>query len=170
MQRFAQKEFIFVSKDEKSRRCSSPFQISKRLRNMSIPQSRSAKLSVEPIWVVDDNSGVRSLLRTLLERVGFGVCEFADGWEVLDHMEQDRSAPALMISDINMPVIDGVSLARAVRSVFPQTAVLLISGAGTPPPSGPRIVFMPKPFDSGLLLAAVEGLLEPETGVRAHAA
>jgi two-component system, chemotaxis family, chemotaxis protein CheY len=64
--------------------------------------------------VVDDSPSVRQLVAFTLRGVGFEVCEGANGAEGLTHL--DAGKPDLIITDLNMPVMDGITFIRNVRS------------------------------------------------------
>ena len=69
------------------------------------------------ILVVDDDTAVRLLLRTVLERRGHAVVEAENGAEGLQCY---RAAPTdLVITDIQMPVMDGLQMIKELRSAFP---------------------------------------------------
>src|SRR5919109_531956 len=81
---------------------------------------------VSRILVVDDDNAVRLLLRTLLERRGHSVVEAANGAEGLQHY---RAAPTdLVITDIQMPVMDGLQMIKELRGDFPAAKIIAISG------------------------------------------
>jgi chemotaxis protein histidine kinase CheA/ActR/RegA family two-component response regulator len=65
------------------------------------------------IMVVDDALSVRRAMRQLLEDAGYDVVTCADGQEALNQLE--KVAPALVLTDLEMPVVDGVELTRRVR-------------------------------------------------------
>jgi signal transduction histidine kinase/CheY-like chemotaxis protein/ligand-binding sensor domain-containing protein len=65
------------------------------------------------ILVVDDIPENRLLLTKLLEAVGFAVSEAANGREAIDVWR--REAPDLVLMDVRMPVMDGISATRAIR-------------------------------------------------------
>lgn len=75
------------------------------------------------ILVVDDALTVRELQRTILERAGYEVIVAVDGRDALRHLE--REAVDLVLTDLEMPELDGLSLCRALRST-PATANLPI--------------------------------------------
>lgn len=66
------------------------------------------------ILIVDDSPSVRLMVRTALEGGGYHVAESADGQQALTALEEAR--PGLVITDIHMPVMDGISLVREIRS------------------------------------------------------
>jgi CheY-like chemotaxis protein len=78
------------------------------------------------ILVVDDDKAVRLLLRAMLERQGHSVVEAENGDEGLRYY---RAAPTdLVITDIQMPVMDGLQMIKALRSDFPTAKIIAISG------------------------------------------
>ena len=78
------------------------------------------------ILVVDDDNAVRLLLRSMLERRGHSVVEAENGAEGLQYY---RAAPAdLVITDIQMPVMDGLQMIKALRDDFPTAKIIAISG------------------------------------------
>jgi two-component system, chemotaxis family, chemotaxis protein CheY len=78
------------------------------------------------ILVVDDDNAVRLLLRSMLERRGHSVVEAENGAEGLQYY---RTAPAdLVITDIQMPVMDGLQMIKALRDDFPTAKIIAISG------------------------------------------
>jgi two-component system chemotaxis response regulator CheY len=81
------------------------------------------------VLVVDDQQTIRSLVRSGLQQLGFGeIREAVDGEEGLRQM---LIKPAqLVISDYNMPKLDGLGLLRAIRAHPPirTTAVIMLTG------------------------------------------
>lgn len=69
------------------------------------------------ILVADDEQDIRSLLRILLEKEGWQVAEAANGREALDIVSRSPKAVSLVVMDIMMPVMDGISAAAALREV-----------------------------------------------------
>jgi two-component system chemotaxis response regulator CheY len=67
------------------------------------------------ILIVDDSKMVRAMVRGALERDRHNVVEACDGKDALDVLE--RVSPDLIVTDINMPQMDGLSLIRAVREL-----------------------------------------------------
>ncbi len=81
------------------------------------------------ILIVDDEELIRLNLRALLEDLGYRIFEAADGREGLDVF--DRWRPDLVLTDLRMPVMDGLSMIDALREKSPETPVIVISGVGT---------------------------------------
>ena len=78
------------------------------------------------VLIVDDEPLVRQHLRRLLELRGFSVLEAPDGQSGLELAR--RSAPDLMLLDLNMPALDGISVVRQLRSEGSSIRVVLCSG------------------------------------------
>jgi PAS domain S-box-containing protein len=81
------------------------------------------------ILIVDDEELIRLNLRALLEDLDYRVTEAANGREGLEAF--DREQPDLVLADLRMPVMDGLSLIVALREKSPETPVIVISGVGT---------------------------------------
>tara|TARA_A100001037_G_C14671961_1_gene423471 strand:- start:204 stop:575 length:372 start_codon:yes stop_codon:yes gene_type:complete len=77
--------------------------------------------------LVGDNADIRSVLRRMLECAGDEVLEAADGLETLTRLSEtvDR-----LVTDINMPNMDGVELILKVKKRNPDIAIIAMSGAG----------------------------------------
>jgi two-component system, NtrC family, response regulator HydG len=80
--------------------------------------------------VVDDDAGVRALVRGLLARVGLESAEAEDGIEALECL--DAGEFQLVVTDINMPRMDGLTLLRKIgERPGPHPKVVLITGQGS---------------------------------------
>lgn len=73
------------------------------------------------ILIVEDYPESREVLRFMLESCGYAVIEASDGIEAVDKAK--RFSPDLILMDISLPVVDGLTAARAIREV---------SGTGVP--------------------------------------
>ncbi len=80
------------------------------------------------IMLVDDEPNLRELLRHMLELGGFDVVEAEDGLEALEKLE--IVAPDVMILDVMMPNLDGVSLCKQLRAdaAFAALPIIMVSG------------------------------------------
>lgn len=67
------------------------------------------------IVVADDEADIRGLLRILLEKEGYRVLEVSDGLEALRLLREHGDALSLLILDIMMPNVDGLTAAKAIR-------------------------------------------------------
>lgn len=101
---------------------------------MALPEAnclsqKSAKDQAAKILVVEDEGLLRLNYRAVLEDMGHNVIEAADGWEGLGLFVQEL--PDLVLTDLRMPVMDGMSLVRKLHRIALETPVVVISGAGT---------------------------------------
>ena len=74
----------------------------------------SAVAQIPLIMVVDDSITVRRVTQRLLQREGYRVVMAADGLQALERLQEER--PAVVLSDIEMPRMDGFDLARNIRA------------------------------------------------------
>lgn len=79
------------------------------------------------ILIAEDEADLRSLLRRALLARGHEVIVAADGAEALEALSA-QGPFALLLSDIRMPVMDGIALALAAARDHPETAILLMTG------------------------------------------
>ena len=90
-----------------------------------MPAARAIK-----VLIVDDQQTIRSLVRTGLQQLGFvDIAEAPDGELGLRAM-LEPTTPKLVISDFNMPKLDGLGLLRAIRSHEPikSAAFIMLTG------------------------------------------
>lgn len=79
----------------------------------------------ERVLLVDDDANARSALRTLLAEEGYQVREAKDGGEALALLPE--FAPAAVLSDMRMPVLDGLSLLRKAREQGSDAVFLMVT-------------------------------------------
>jgi len=77
------------------------------------------------ILVVDDSTSLRLVVKMTLEGAGYDVIEAADGQQALALL--DGRKIHLVLSDLNMPVMNGVQTTRVIRERHPHTAVLVLT-------------------------------------------
>lgn len=80
------------------------------------------------ILVVDDEADIREVLEIALADLGHRVFLAQDGRTALDLF--DRHLPPIVITDIKMPVMDGIELLKRVKRQSPDTQVIMITGHG----------------------------------------
>jgi two-component system cell cycle sensor histidine kinase/response regulator CckA len=124
------------------------------------------KNGAETILVAEDEPLVRAMIATALRDRGYNILEGANGAEAL-HVARSYSAGEiqLLLSDITMPRMDGITLARRFRKMFPNAKIILMSGytdeqdllQAIPDPS---IGFLPKPFSLQELAEKVREMLD----------
>jgi two-component system response regulator MprA len=112
---------------------------------------------VPAILIVDDEPAIRDALAQLFDDEGYSATVARDGAEAL--AAHDRVKPQLILSDIHMPVMDGVTMVQTLRDRGDLTPVLLISSL-QPICSLPRVRCLQKPFNVDELLEIVSELIE----------
>ena len=75
--------------------------------------------------IVDDEPGVRALLRDTLSIAGFETIQASDGMSALTLLRTNK--PALMVIDVNMPLMDGFELVERLRTTHDLTPVLMLT-------------------------------------------
>jgi DNA-binding response OmpR family regulator len=114
------------------------------------------------ILLADDDANTRNLVRQMLEKKGFSVLAAEDGDAALALSRSHEGAIDLLLTDIEMPHRDGISLYRQILKERPYIQVIFMSGAL------PRrlkielpefLTFIPKPFEPHALLDSVNELL-----------
>jgi CheY-like chemotaxis protein len=125
---------------------------------------------VEPRYglVVDDNELVRRFLAEVLRRQGINVVEAASAVQALVVAQATR--PAFVVTDIEMPGLNGIELCRQLRNdaVTADAAIVVVSGAGVGQldaaiAAGCDVV-LPKPCPPALLVETIGVLLDNPTG------
>jgi DNA-binding response OmpR family regulator len=81
----------------------------------------------ETILLVDDDESVRELSARILERRGFRVILASDGVQALA-LSSDEPDVHLLVTDVVMPKLGGVELAKKLRELRPATRVLFMTG------------------------------------------
>ena len=143
--------------------------------NATAPQGRLRQGS-ETILLVEDDSGVRNLVRHELVKTGYQVIEAKNGVEACLTATQQSYHVDLLLTDVVMPGMNGRELAQHLSVIKPNLRVLFMSGylddisvnSGMDPH---RTTFLQKPFTPDLLLRTVRALLDssaPATGSAPH--
>ena len=115
------------------------------------------------VLVAEDETIVRLVANDLLSDAGYRVLEARDGQEALTVLEVHPNVRALF-TDVNMPNLDGLTLARIVRERWPQIGIVITSALPLPsgPPDGAR--FIRKPYSSKVVLCELEAAIAETDG------
>src|SRR5262245_28287924 len=109
------------------------------------------------ILIVEDNSNARELFARIVSALGHEVLESEDGVDALQQL--DNHEVDLVITDLRMPKMDGLSLISEVRQKWPRLPVILVSGYISPndfkgnPDQFLEVI--PKPIERDHLIATV---------------
>jgi CheY-like chemotaxis protein len=80
------------------------------------------------ILIAEDEEALRSFIARALKQDGHTVTTANDGAEALDVLTRERGAFELLLTDIRMPVMDGIALALAVARDHPAVTIMLMTG------------------------------------------
>jgi two-component system cell cycle sensor histidine kinase/response regulator CckA len=112
------------------------------------------------VLLADDEPAVRMVVEKILRSAGYQVIATTSGIEAGDLAKMHAGGIDVLVSDIVMPGVSGVELAKSVQKARPDTKVLLMSGYF---PDGLEFLegwkFLRKPFSPGLLTETLENLL-----------
>ncbi|TVM35212.1 response regulator [Oceanidesulfovibrio marinus] len=120
-------------------------------------------MDVKKLMLVDDEEGIRRFLGLSLEDMGYEVATAANGREALELFDSFR--PSIILTDIKMPVMDGIELLQQVKTISPDTEVVIISGHGDLELAIEALKhdaadFITKPINNDVLEISLERLIE----------
>jgi two-component system cell cycle sensor histidine kinase/response regulator CckA len=134
------------------------------------PKPKTAALPVgqgELILVVDDEKMVVELARTTLENYGYRVITAPNGLEAITRFEAHKDEIRLLVTDTDMPFLDGIKSIEAILEIKPDMPVILASGGTRDTElrlrmNSSRLFVISKPYDVDQLLIGVARALHPE--------
>ena len=80
------------------------------------------------ILLAEDEEALRGFLVRALKQDGHEVVAAADGGEALDALTREKGGFELLLTDIRMPIMDGIALALAAARDYPDLVILLMTG------------------------------------------
>lgn len=80
------------------------------------------------ILLTEDDEAVRAFVRRALEIDGHSLTLAEDGTQALDHLINAAGDFDLLLSDIQMPVMDGIALALNAKRAYPDLKIILMTG------------------------------------------
>lgn len=133
-------------------------------RGQRVRTPPSSPLGARSVLVVDDDPPLRKIIRHVLERRGHTVVEARNGAEALDVVRDRREPIDLVLTDVQMPRMNGFDLVERLLRTHPDTRVLLMTGLqdrvevrGGLKELGQAYLF--KPFGPDELIARVDEVL-----------
>ncbi|MEW5977857.1 MAG: response regulator [Acidobacteriota bacterium] len=122
------------------------------------------------ILLIDDDDGLRRVLRRALQRRGYEVLEAPDGREGLSLV--GREQVDLVLTDMIMPGMEGVETIQQLRRTHPGLPIIAMSGGGRLKPEGylqlaetfGALSVLRKPFENDQLFATIEAVLNTKLG------
>jgi DNA-binding NtrC family response regulator len=126
--------------------------------------SEPSEQAQQTILVVDDEAEVRALVREILTMHGYNVIDTGDP------MEARRIAEAqpihLLLTDVVMPMMNGIELAKRIETTSPTTKVVLMSGYSTAAVKGSGRPLIAKPFKASDLVNTIKQMLDSQSAFR----
>jgi PAS domain S-box-containing protein len=126
----------------------------------------------ETILVVDDETGILQVTKSILEANGYQVMTARNGAQAIGQFAQPNQPIKAMVTDIMMPHMDGLALTRSLRKLQPDLPIVASTGLMNPPGDEDRAGqlrelgvrhFLHKPFQAEDLLTTLQKALNPET-------
>jgi len=107
-------------------------------------------MTTEKIWIVDDDSSIRWVLEKAFNKANISAASFDSASDLL--VALDHSQPEIIISDIKMPDIDGMTLLNQINSEHPNIPVIIMTAhsdldSAVNAYQGGAFEYLPKPFD-----------------------
>ena len=129
-----------------------------------------AALGNETVLIVEDETGVRKVIRQILSRRGYQVLEAENGVKALEVLEAHQGVVDLMVTDAVMPEMGGSELAKIARSRWPTIRILFMSGYTDDAVlrhgiSHAEEAFLHKPFSSAEFARKVREVLDARPAV-----
>ena len=130
-------------------------------QSVDLPDLRSLGVYQPVILVADDEALIRNLVTLLLQHDGYFVLSAADGHEGLELSRKYPGPIDLVITDVQMPRLNGTDLCAHLIQERPGIKVLVMSGADVSEivSQNANMPFLPKPFDGETLKARVRAIL-----------
>ncbi len=115
-------------------------------------------MSDAQVWVIDDDRSIRWVLERALTQAGMAVTVFENGAEAMARLSVEQ--PNVVVSDIRMPEMDGLSLLENISARHPQLPVIIMTAysdleSTVSAYQGGAFEYLPKPFDVDEAVALV---------------
>ena len=124
--------------------------------------AKPSRLPVKRILLAEDDESMRGFLQRALAKAGYEVIAFANGKDAHERLQEEPFS--LLLTDIVMPQMDGIELARRASELDPQIKIMFITGfaavtlnTATPTPKDARV--LSKPFHLKDLVREIDRLL-----------
>jgi PAS domain S-box-containing protein len=119
----------------------------------------------ETVLVIDDEASILTITSQTLQAFGYGVLTAADGAEALAIYAQRKDEIAVVLTDMMMPILDGLGTIRALLRINPKIKIVAASGlnakSGVVEATGGSVKhILTKPYTAGTLLKTVRAILD----------
>jgi DNA-binding NtrC family response regulator len=125
-------------------------------------------MAQEKILICDDEQGILNYLKKLLQSQGYAVETFCAGHDLLHRLESGEPSDAdLLLQDVRMPDIDGISVLKKVKKLRPELPIVIMTAFGTIDAAVETIKlgaydYVTKPFPKEKILSVMRHALEKE--------
>ncbi len=135
--------------------------MSDRYNACTLPDNADVK-----ILLVDDDPVVLEVMKSIVASYGFSLATAGDGRQAIAKLQNDQFS--IIITDMNMPVMDGMELLQHVKANYPKIGVIVVTGLSEEYTyidviNAGAIDYMTKPFDSSELLAKLRRVIREQT-------
>jgi DNA-binding response OmpR family regulator len=110
--------------------------------------------------VVDDEDGVRSLVRDILEARGYAILDTGDPLQALRIAREHPTPISLFLLDVVMPLMKGTELARKLEAIRPEARILFMSAYMLTEVTAAGRPFLAKPFSPNGIATKVRAVLD----------
>jgi two-component system, cell cycle response regulator CpdR len=124
--------------------------------------AKPSRLPRKRILLAEDDESMRSFLERALAKAGYEVIAFANGKDAFERLQEEPFT--LLLTDIVMPQMDGIELARRAAELDPEIKIMFITGfaavtlnTNSRPPKDARV--LSKPFHLKDLVREIDRLL-----------
>jgi two-component system cell cycle response regulator CpdR len=128
----------------------------------AIMTAKPSRLPAKRILLAEDDDSMRGFLERALTKAGYQVIAFANGMEAHERLREEPFS--LLLTDIVMPQMDGIELARRASELDPEIKIMFITGfaavtlnTNSRPPKDARV--LSKPFHLKDLVREIDRLL-----------
>ena len=126
--------------------------------------AKPSRLPAKRILLAEDDESMRGFIERALTKAGYEVIAFANGQDAHDRLQEQGEAFTLLLTDIVMPQMDGIELARRAAEHDPKLKIMFITGfaavtlnKSSPAPKDARV--LSKPFHLKDLVREIDRLL-----------
>lgn len=112
------------------------------------------------IFLVDDDKSLRETFQEILEMEGYNVKTACDGLEAWHELSNANLSPDVLITDFQMPQMDGVELIEKAKKKFPQLPAILVTTCPAEIiPLNKANAIRSKPINRSLLTSVIQSVL-----------
>lgn len=104
------------------------------------------------VWIIDDDRSIRWVLERALKKFDFQVTSFTGAVGIIEQLKHELEPPDVIITDIRMPELDGLSLLQQINQHYPELPVIIMTAysdldSAVSAFHGGAFEYLPKPFD-----------------------